>query len=203
MSDVAPDALRFAHVTCVRGGRTLFEDMSFTLAAGSAGLVSGPNGVGKSSLIRIAAGLLRPAEGTVTHPATQALLAEAHALDPARRLIDALVFWASLDADVGQSRTHSHDRARDALAAVNLSTIAEVPVRLLSTGQRRRAALARVVASGATLWLLDEPANGLDVASVGVLERLIARHRASGGIALVATHTPLDLPAAQPIALAC
>ena len=207
MSDVAPDALRFAHVTCVRGGRTLFEDMSFTLAAGSAGLVSGPNGVGKSSLIRIAAGLLRPAEGTVTHPATQALLAEAHALDPARRLIDALVFWASLDGDVGQShaqsRTRSHDRARDALAAVNLSTIAEVPVRLLSTGQRRRAALARVVASGATLWLLDEPANGLDVASVGMLERLIARHRASGGIALVATHTPLDLPAAQPIALAC
>jgi len=177
----------------------LFDGLSFSLPAGAAGLVAGPNGVGKSSLIRIAAGLLRPDGGTIDYPPTCALMAETHAFDPARRLIDALAFWASLDADPARAR----DRATDALAAVHLSAIAEVPVRLLSTGQRRRAALARVVASGAILWLLDEPANGLDVASVAVLERLIARHRANGGIALVATHMPLDLPGAQRITLPC
>lgn len=194
-----PAAFAFSGVSCVRGGRLLFEALSFALAPGDAGLVSGPNGVGKSSLLRIAAGLLRPAAGTVTHPAARALLAEAHALDPARRLIDALAFWASLDPDPAAAR----DRAMRALADVDLAAIAEVPVRLLSTGQRRRAALARVVASGATLWLLDEPANGLDLASVAMLERLVARHRAAGGIALVATHQPLALPAALPIALSC
>lgn len=190
--------LAFAGVSCLRGGRMLFDSLSFTLPPGGAGHVSGPNGIGKSSLIRIAAGLLRPADGTVTHPATRALMAEALALDPAPRLIDALAFWAGLDAEPRGAR----DRATRALVAVGLATIAEVPVRLLSTGQRRRAALARVVASGATLWLLDEPANGLDVASVAMLERLIAAHRAAGGIALVATHTPLALPDAVEIALA-
>ena len=88
-----------------------------------------------------------------------------------------------------------------ALDAVGLAHIAEVPVRLLSTGQRRRAALARVVASGAPVWLLDEPANGLDVASVAVLERLIAEHRAGGGTVLVATHTPIALPDAVEVIL--
>nr|WP_277970585.1 heme ABC exporter ATP-binding protein CcmA [Sphingomonas echinoides] len=199
MSEHAPPVLAFSDVRCVRGGRMLFDGLSFSLPAGAAGLVAGPNGVGKSSLIRIAAGLLRADAGTVRHPPTRALMAEAHALDPARRLVDALAFWASLDAAPARAR----ERAEHALAAVALSTIAEVPVRLLSTGQRRRAALARVVASGASLWLLDEPANGLDVASVGVLERLIARHRADGGIALVATHMPLDLPDAQKIVLPC
>lgn len=198
MTEDSPAVLAFAGVTCVRGGRVLFEALSFSLAAGAAGVVSGPNGVGKSSLLRIAAGLLRPGDGTVTHP-SRALMADAHALDPSRRLIDALVFWASLDPDPATAR----DRAARALTAVGLAAIAEVPVRLLSTGQRRRAALARVVASGATVWLLDEPANGLDTASVGTLEQVIARHRADGGIALVATHTPLALPAAQSIALAC
>jgi len=199
VTDHPAAAFAFSGVSCVRGGRLLFETLSFALAPGDAGLVSGPNGVGKSSLLRIAAGLLRPAAGTVTHPAARALLAEAHALDPARRLIDALAFWASLDPDPAAAR----DRAMRALADVDLAAIAEVPVRLLSTGQRRRAALARVVASGATLWLLDEPANGLDLASVAMLERLVARHRAAGGIALVATHQPLALPAALPIALSC
>ena len=84
---------------------------------------------------------------------------------------------------------------------LGLAELAQVPVRLLSTGQRRRAALARVVASGAAVWLLDEPANGLDAASVATLERLIADHCAAGGIALVATHLPLSLPQAHEIAL--
>ncbi|PTS86132.1 heme ABC exporter ATP-binding protein CcmA [Sphingomonas sp. HMWF008] len=190
------DALTFRDVTCVRGGRTLFERLSFTIAGGGAALVLGPNGVGKSSLIRVAAGLLRPAAGDVIGSPVRALMAEAAALDAALRLCDALAFWARLDA-----AEDAHGRVTRALEAVGLAHIAEVPVRLLSTGQRRRAALARVVASEAPLWLLDEPANGLDVASVAMLERLIAEHRAGGGAVLVATHTPIALPDAVEVTL--
>lgn len=190
-------ALAFRDVTCARGGRVLFEGLSFAIPAGGAALVTGPNGVGKSSLIRLAAGLLKPAKGEVEGPAARALMAEAAALDSERQLGSALRFWAALDDDDGDPGA----RVVAALEATNLTALAEVPVRLLSTGQRRRAALARVVASRAPLWLLDEPANGLDDASVRVLESLIAGHRADGGTALVATHLPIDVPGAVTIAL--
>ena len=190
------ESLTFRSVTCARGGRTLFEALSFAIEPGGAAVVTGPNGVGKSSLIRVAAGLLAPVAGGVEGPAARALMAEASALDSDRRLGDALRFWAALD-DGGDP----HGRVARAIEATQLSPLAEVPVRLLSTGQRRRAALARVVASGAPVWLLDEPANGLDDASVGTLETLVASHRAAGGIALIATHLPIDAPGAQSIAL--
>jgi heme exporter protein A len=186
--------LAFRDVTCVRGGRRLFESLSFLLAPGGAALVTGPNGVGKSSLIRIAGGLLDPAEGTVERPQSIALLAEAAALDSELPLASALRFWAGLD--------ERKDAIEAALVAVGLADLAPVPVRLLSTGQRRRAAIARVVASGATLWLLDEPANGLDLASLAQLEGLIGAHRAGGGAVLIASHSPVALPDAQQIALA-
>ncbi|MDB5710182.1 MAG: cytochrome biosis protein CcmA [Sphingomonas bacterium] len=190
------ELLAFRDVSCVRGGRMLFEGLSFTLAPGRAALVSGPNGVGKSSLIRVAAGLLAPAHGTVEGAPTRALMAEALALDVARPLAEALLFWAKLDASADPK-----GRVVRALEATALVPLAQVPVRLLSTGQRRRAALARVLASEAPVWLLDEPANGLDTASVATLTALIAAHRAGGGVALVATHLPIDLPDAQSIAL--
>lgn len=175
----------------------LFEHISFEVPPGGAVSVSGPNGVGKSSLIRIAAGLLRPAMGDVVAPPQRALMAEAAALDAARPLGAALQFWATLDP----APASATERVAQALEAVGLAPIAAVPVRLLSTGQRRRAALARVVASGAPLWLLDEPANGLDVASVTMLERLIATHRARGGAVAVATHLPIALPDAISVVL--
>jgi heme exporter protein A len=190
------DLLAFCDVSCARGGRTLFEGLSFTLAPGAAALVSGPNGVGKSSLIRVAAGLLAPAHGSVEGASVRALMAEAPTLDPARPLAEAMSFWAKLDA-----RADPKGRVARALDATALAPLAEVPVRLLSTGQRRRAVLARVVASEAPVWLLDEPANGLDTASVAMLTALIAAHRAGGGVAVVATHLPIDLPDAQAIAL--
>ncbi|WP_333928906.1 ABC transporter ATP-binding protein [Sphingomonas sp. LR55] len=87
------------------------------------------------------------------------------------------------------------------MQALDLDALADIPVRLLSTGQRRRASIARVAATGAPVWLLDEPANGLDLTSITRLEALIARHRSSGGIVLVATHLPLSLPGAREIAL--
>ena len=185
--------LSFRDVACVRGGRLLFEGLSFALEAGEAALVSGANGAGKSSLIRIAAGLLAPAAGRVTGDGARALLAETAALDPELGLAAALRFWARIDGRA--------DAVEGALVALDLAGLAQVPVRLLSTGQRRRAAFARVMASDASVWLLDEPANGLDVASVRMLEALIAAHRSDGGIALVATHLPIALPDAREIAL--
>ena len=185
--------LSFHAVTCVRGGRVLFEDLSFALHPGRAGLVTGPNGVGKSSLIRVAAGLLRPAAGDVVGEAGRALLTEHTALDEELPLAKALGFWAKLD--------DRRDAVSAALEAMALRDLATIPVRLLSTGQRRRASIARVLASGASVWLLDEPANGLDAAALGLLEAAIANHRATGGAVLVASHTPISLPGAQTIVL--
>jgi heme exporter protein A len=108
-------------------------------------------------------------------------------------LASALAFWARLDG--------AANNVAAALDALALSDLADIPVRLLSTGQRRRAAIARVVASGALLWLLDEPANGLDSAALGLLETAIAAHRTSGGAVLVASHTPITLPSAVAIDL--
>jgi len=186
--------LTFDTVTCVRGGRALFEGLSFTLEQGGGALVTGPNGIGKSSLIRLAAGLLAPAAGRIAGDTPRALLTDQVSLDEELRLARALAFWARLDGAGGNIAA-----ALDALA---LSDLADIPVRLLSTGQRRRAAIARVIASGAPLWLLDEPANGLDTTALGLLETAIAAHRASGGAVLMASHTPITLPGAIAIDLA-
>jgi heme exporter protein A len=168
-------------VACWRGGRLLFEGLDLALAPGEAVLVRGPNGTGKSSLLRVAARLLRPLAGTV-EAADCALADETLALDRDLTLRRALLFWARLDG--GQS-------VDSALAALRLSELADVPVRLLSTGQARRARLARVLASGAPLWLLDEPLNGLDEPSVDAVEVMIEHHRQQGGAVLAASHLPI------------
>ena len=185
--------LALEDVACVRGGRALFEGLSLTLGPGEAAVVTGPNGAGKSSLIRICARLLTPAAGRVESEGGLALMTEAAALDAELPLARALAFWAGLDRATGAVEA--------ALAAVALTPMAQAPVRWLSTGQRKRAMLARVLASGAPLWLLDEPANGLDTASTTMLEGLIAAHRAGGGIALVATHIPIRVADARALAL--
>ena len=178
--------LAFEHVACVRGGRLLFENVNLTLEPGEGLLVTGANGVGKSSLLRIAAGLLSPAAGRVVRDGAVALSAEAAGLDEEKTLSAALGFWARLDG--------TDDMAvAQGLAAVGLAPLAEVPVRLLSTGQRRRATLARVIASGAGIWLLDEPASGLDVGALGELSAAMAGHLASGGVILAASHQPLGI----------
>ena len=171
--------LRFEGVTLRRGGRLLFEGLDLKLGPGEALHVTGPNGSGKTSLIRLAAGLLRAESGSVERTEL-ALSDEALALDRELPLRKALRFWtgaAGLDA---------------AMDAMGLGSLPEVPVRLLSSGQAKRATLARVAASQAKLWLLDEPLNGLDTDGSGRLEALIAGHRASGGAVLAASHSALD-----------
>lgn len=181
--------LRFDDVSCERGGRHLFEQMSFEVRGGDAALISGPNGAGKSSLLRVAAGLLEAASGTVTRNGSVAFADESTALDREAPLAEALGFWAHLDG--GSKRLPG---AMDALGIVHL---APVPVRMLSTGQRKRAALARVVASGASIWLLDEPTNGLDAKAIERLESVCAEHQAEGGLILAASHQSFRLAHSQ------
>jgi heme exporter protein A len=168
--------LRFERVALRRGGRLLFEDMDLTLGRGAALHVGGPNGSGKSSLIRLAAGLLRAERGHVER-SRASLADEALALDRELPLGRALAFWAV-----------SPEAAMDALG---LTRLAAVPVRLLSSGQQKRAALARVAASGAPLWLLDEPLNALDADGITRLASLIEQHIGAGGAVLAASHQPL------------
>ncbi len=179
--------LTFADIACVRADRLVFRGLSFTVAAGQALWLVGGNGAGKSSAIRLAAGLLRPASGSVRAAAAVALADEALALDAELPLSGALNFWGRIDRA-------SPAALAAARAAMGLDALAEVPVGMLSTGQRKRASLARVAASGAPLWLLDEPANGLDRAALGWLAAAIARHRAGGGAVVMASHSELDVP---------
>jgi heme exporter protein A len=181
-------------VTLVRGGRLLFEGLSFRLAPGGALLVTGRNGAGKSSLLRLVAGLLAPDAGTLGNPFSTALLASDQALKPDRTVAGELAFWADLDGI-----------SADALAAA-AETMAVTPLLAfrcgqLSSGQRQRVAIARTIASGARLWLLDEPANALDTASEARLVAAIEAHRANGGLVMAATHQPLPLADAAGLTL--
>jgi heme exporter protein A len=169
---------------CRRGGRLLFAGLDLNLSAGQSALIAGPNGIGKSSLLRIVAGLLAPFAGTVDAIGAIALADEAAALDREKVLRAALGFWAELDGA-------SPARIDAALTDLGIAHLADIPVRILSTGQRKRAALARTIVSGADIWLLDEPANGLDVASAQALVQVVERHRLAGGIVLAASHMPL------------
>jgi heme exporter protein A len=168
--------LRFAGVALRRGGRLLFESLDLELGPGDALQVAGPNGSGKSSLIRLAAGLLRTDAGEVERSAL-ALADDNVALDSELPLGHALGFW------VGKPEA--------GIEAMGLAHVRDVPVRWLSSGQLKRATIARVAASGAPLWLLDEPLNALDAEGAALLSTLLASHLASGGAVLAASHQPL------------
>jgi heme exporter protein A len=168
--------LRFEGATLRRGGRLLFERLDLLVSPGDSVQIGGPNGSGKSSLIRLAAGLLQAERGTVER-APLSLADDNLALDRELPLGRALSFWASpID---------------EALDDLGLADLAHVPVRLLSSGQAKRATLARVAASATPLWLLDEPLNGLDSEGSERLARVVRAHVATGGAVLAASHQPL------------
>lgn len=190
-------------LACWRSERPVFADLSFALAPGEALLLTGANGAGKSSLLRVLAGLLPAAEGAllwdgedaladpVGHGARLCYLGHQDALKPALTAAENLAFFA---------RRRGGDAAA-ALAALGLAALAELPARVLSSGQKRRLALARLALAPADLWLLDEPSVGLDAASVLRLGPLFAAHRAQGGMVVAATHLPLPLPDARELRL--
>ncbi|MFM9937007.1 MAG: heme ABC exporter ATP-binding protein CcmA [Novosphingobium sp.] len=184
-----PCRLAAYDLACRRGDRLLFKALEFELHGGEALQLAGPNGIGKSSLMRILAGLLRAYNGHVEHDGLRALSDERPALDAHRPLGEALAFWRRIDG------------AAEQRADFGLEDLLDVPVRYLSTGQRKRAALARLAASGARIWLLDEPLNGLDTHWGASTQAAIEAHRALGGIAVIASHQPLQLQKLRTISL--
>lgn len=179
-----PCRLAATELACRRGDRVLFTKLDFALKPGDALHVAGANGIGKSSLIRILAGLLRPFAGKVDRAGEIALLDERPALDLQLSLRRALDFWRRIDAQ---------ESVESVLARLHLEELADVPVRYLSTGQRKRSAMARLVGQQAGVWLLDEPFSGLDESSRALIEDLCAGHIASGGIVVIASHQPFRL----------
>lgn len=177
-------------VTLIRGDRLLFEDLSLQVPPGGALTVRGPNGSGKSSLLRLLAGLLDPDSGAITRPERLAFVGHDSALKLNRTLAAELAFWAALDGASPAARAA-------AIATFRLEPLLHTPCARLSAGQSRRAALARAHAAGAQLWLLDEPATGLDAESLGWLAEAVHAHRAAGGAVVATTHAPLGWDAAE------
>jgi heme exporter protein A len=185
--------LEVSHVSVFRAERLVLRDLSFGLASGRALLIRGPNGAGKSTLLRALAGLTPLAGGTLRWNGADALEdLPAHA---------ARIGWLGhLDAVKPALLVGEHAPAA-ALAAVSLAGFAALPARLLSAGQKRRLAIARVIAGGRPLWLLDEPTTGLDAASVKQFEGICAAHLAAGGMLIASTHLELALAGAETLAL--
>lgn len=179
-------------LACRRGDRLLFRGLSFELSAGEALHLTGANGTGKTTLIRALAGLTTPFAGEVQRHEAAGLLDERPGLDPDQPLGKALAFWQRIDRCADPSR---------ALQVLGLERLLEVPVRYLSTGQRKRAGLAALLNRNVPLWLLDEPLSGLDAAAIEQVTALIGDHVGGGGSALIASHQVLAIPGLRSLAL--
>jgi len=187
-------SLNIDNVAVMRGNRMVLRGLSVTARAGDIIWIRGANGCGKSTLLRLVAGLLTVTAGAIHAEGRVALADENLALDANVTVEAALRFWADMDGA-------SADARNAALVAMDLQDIAHIPVRFLSTGQRKRASIARVLASGADIWLLDEPYNGLDSASCTRLDQAIIDRAAAGGIVLVAAHQPPSINVAISLSL--
>lgn len=181
-----------------RGGRTIVRNITFDLCAGQALVALGRNGSGKSTLLRAIAGFLPISDGELSHdgesdtplPELCHYVGHADGLKSALTAAENLEFWARMLARRSSSEVLS---PLQALERVNLKRLADFPVAYLSAGQQRRVALARLFVAPRPLWILDEPATALDVASQEILSDAFARHRGAGGMIIAATHAPLGL----------
>jgi len=184
----------------VRGDRRLFSGLNFSLTPGTFVQLTGPNGSGKTSLLRILCGLLAPAEGEVRWQGANiralgeeyftvaTYLGHRHGIKDELSCVENLRISNALNGV-----EISKERAISVLATMGLAGREHLPARLLSEGQRRRVALARLIVCGTTLWLLDEVLTSLDKAAVALIRSLIEEHLANGGIAIVATHQEFEL----------
>ncbi len=186
-------------VRCVRGGREVFSSLDFEASSGEALAVTGPNGSGKTSLLRLIAGVLALAGGSIgleggdaelTLPEQAHYLGHRDALKPALSVLENLRFWRDFlggePSDAGES-----------LVAVGLDHAAHLPAAYLSAGQRRRLSIARLLAARRPVWLLDEPTSALDAAGQNLFAGLMRDHLARGGLIVAATHTPLGIEARE------
>jgi len=186
-------------VRCVRGGREVFSGLDFQASSGEALAVIGANGSGKTSLLRMIAGLLTIADGSIgledgerelTLPEQAHYLGHRDALKPALSVIENLTFWRDyLGGEAFDSRA--------SLAAVGLDHAVDLPAAYLSAGQRRRLSIARLLAVRRPIWLLDEPTNALDAAGQNMFAALMNDHLARGGLIVAATHVPLGIAARE------
>jgi heme exporter protein A len=186
-------------IRCVRGGREVFSRLDFETSSGEALAVTGPNGSGKTSLLRLIAGLLTIADGSIaleggeaelTLPEQAHYLGHRDALKPALSISENLSFWRDYLGGEASDTAES-------LAAVGLDHAAQLPAAYLSAGQRRRLSIARLLAVRRPVWLLDEPTNALDAAGQSLFAALMGDHLARGGLIIAATHAPLGIAARE------
>jgi heme exporter protein A len=195
-------SLHAEQLTCIRGGRLVFRDVSFRVGAGEALAIEGANGSGKTSLLRLIAGFLAPQSGTISLSRDGAKISDGEergkfvgwlghqdGVKPQMTPVETLRFFSNLYSVVADTNA--------ALDSVGLARAAELRCRYLSAGQKKRLALARLKISARPLWLLDEPLAALDTQGKALLRDLIERHCAGGGIAIAATHEPLGLDCAR------
>jgi len=186
-------------IACERGGRRIFSHLDLELGPGQALVLHGPNGIGKTSLLRILATLLRASDGELTWNDKNILddinqhRSRLHFIGHQDAVKGALTVRENLEAWTKIRGSHSN-HVNGALSAFGITHLADTPAQYLSAGQHRRTALARLIASPAELWLLDEPTVSLDVDGMTRLQNVIADHRAARGMVIAATHSELGLP---------